>query len=317
MDHVMAVVEQAVGEGTGVNREEAKVGDCVAGRDVGRRIGMVCIGVKDTATVDNGGDVVSLAEAVKERIRDDGKVGTVKAVGVVDGQDDEAKEKGTAEEVDGAEDGGDEWLDVGGENGPVKCWKRVKAQARRRPGEDTNGLTLGRNPSHPAEDGESCEEISRHPEPAKHGEKSKRKEFEARHGPHLVEGAGNGRIFIRMKCRIEGDSDEGQRPGAEGRVDKEAAAKASQAIADEVGGQSDEKLVTHALGPGLIEEPGEVLNPYDVVCVGLTDGDGGHERHEHVLFLVKGAWVKAMSNAKESKTAIREGLFQELANWIG
>lgn len=101
-----------------------------------------------------------------------------------------------------------------------------------------------------------------------------------------------------MEGRVQSNRDEGRRPYTIRWVYQESSADTSNTVADEVGGQCDENLVSNVGGVGLVEILGEILDPDDIVCVRRVVGDISHDCDEHVFLLSEWPRVQTMASAK-------------------
>lgn len=228
------VVEEAVGQGGGVGAEEEHVDDDVAGGEVRGRVGLVFCVVDDAAVVEDGGDVVAVAEVVVGLVRVDWQVGGVVRVCKVHGNDDEHGEEHADEEVEGAEERHHERIDVGSQDVPVKSGKGVEAQAVVGARDVSQSGVVWSNPGHPAKGRKRCEDVVWEPEIDKHECEGVEEELESRHCPNLAEWAKGWRIALAVESAVEGNGDEGLWPYTIGWIHQESSADSSETVADEV-----------------------------------------------------------------------------------
>lgn len=254
---------------------------------------------------------------IKWLVRVNRQVSSVVGVGIIDSQNDEGGEEAADEEIKRAEEGDHEGINVESDDTPVKGGKGVHAKTSAGACNRSKSKIVGRNPSHPAKCSKRSEDIVGQPEEAKHAHKGDEEELEARHAPHLFEGTQSSWVGIAMERRVEGDSHERRGPYTIRWVHEESPADTSQAVADEVAGESDGDLITEVDGPLLVEELRQELNPDKIMGIRRALGNTGHEGNEHVLLLVEWTRVQAVANSPEGKSNIRQSLLPKFTERIG
>ena len=204
---------------------------------------------------------------------------------------------------------------------PVKRRPRVEhAQPVSEAGQNVEVEVVGRNPRHPAEEGEGLKEVVREPEVDEHGGERPQEELVARHPEdHLersLDGARSTRVVI-VQRRVEGNGHKRRRPHTVGWIHDESSCQARQAVTNKVGGQGDEDLVSKAAGVLLVKVLWEHLRPHDILRIRQTLSRIGHDSNQHMLLLVKRPRVEAVAVAKEFELVVGYQLFPRLAYRIG
>jgi len=105
-------------------------------------------------------------------------------------------------------------------------------------------------------------------------------------------------------------------PDGVDRVDEEATSETSKTVTNEVGGETDEDLVTKVLRPRHVEEARDVLDEDDVVGVRSSETDVCHDSDDHVLLHVEGTGVEGDLPAEDLERPPGQDCLEQLASRV-
>lgn len=269
------------------------------------------------AVINGAGNVVKSASVVVDPVGVDGQVAGIVDILVPEGKDNPHGRKGTDKAVEGAKERHHQRVRrVPEEDVPIPGGERIQTEAVVDTGDDVEIAMAGCNPANPVELGKRRKNVAGEPEPDKHGCEHEVEEVQPRDSPNLSERASDWRVATGVECRVERNGDEGGGPHAVRGIHDEATDDAGHAIANKVGGESNEDLVGKVRGVRLVEELRQILDPDDVVGIWCVVGDVGHDGNEHVLFSGKGSWVQAVSDAHDGDADIWKPSLSGLSNWV-
>jgi len=162
------VVEDGVGDSSGVNSEEYAIDKGVTGGEVSRRVSFITGLVEHTTLIDNPRDLVTVTGVIPNVIIVDRDVRGVPGVGVPNREDNRDSEERTEEAVEGAVEGVDKGVSSNGKLAPVKGRDGIEAKTSDATGNRGQVDVIWGNPSHPVEVGHGLDNVVGEPEVDKH-----------------------------------------------------------------------------------------------------------------------------------------------------
>lgn len=166
------VVEDGVGDGSGINRKEYAVDESVAGGEVSWRIGLVTCFVESCVFVQDLRDLITVTGVVPNTVIVDWDVSGVPGVCVPNAEDDGGREEGTEETVEGAIEWADEGVPCDGKLVPVPGGNGVEAKAADTASDRSQVDVIRGDPGHPVEIGQGLDNVVGKPEVDEHGGKT-------------------------------------------------------------------------------------------------------------------------------------------------
>lgn len=193
-----AMVEEGMGDGSGVKGEEYAVADYVTGAEVSRRISLVTGLVEHAVLVNDFQDVVTASGVIPNMVIVDWEVARVPGVAVPNRKDDRSGEERAEENVYDTVARADQRVHSDGSLIPVKGGEGVKADAA-----DTAGNRgqndVGRfDPSDPVEVGHGPDDVVREPEVDEHCAEAVHEPPQPRDGPAVC-----GLVALRVESTLQ------------------------------------------------------------------------------------------------------------------
>ena len=167
--NLATVVEDGMGDGSGVNGEPHAVDEGVASGEVSRRVSLVTLLVEHGILVDNFRDIVTGTGVGPNVVIVDREVSGIPGVGIPNREDDRGGDERAKETVKDTPEGVDEGVSIGGKLIPVPCGDGVEAKTATAASNRSQDDIIRGNPGNPVEIGHNLDEIVGEPEVDKHG----------------------------------------------------------------------------------------------------------------------------------------------------
>jgi hypothetical protein len=172
-DDLMTVVEDGVGDCSGVEGKEHAIGGCSARGEVSWRVCFVTLLVEQRGVVvDDPQDLVMRTSIVPNVVIIDGDVSGVPRVGVPNCEDDRGSDERTEEKVEDAVEGVNEGVSNSSKLAPVPSREGVEAKAANAASDCGQVDVVWGNPGHPVEVGHGLDDVAGEPEVDEHGAKT-------------------------------------------------------------------------------------------------------------------------------------------------
>ena len=166
------VVEDGVGDGGGVDRKEDAINEGVAGREVGRRIGLVTLFIERGVFIHDLQHLVTFRGVVPNVVIVYRDVSGVPGVCIPNREDYGSREEGTEKTVQGAIERGDQRVACDGKLVPVQGGDGVEADTADTTSYCSQVDVVRGDPGHPVEIRHSLNDVVGEPEVDEHGSKA-------------------------------------------------------------------------------------------------------------------------------------------------
>jgi hypothetical protein len=249
-DDLTAVVEDGVGDGSGIDGKERAILEDHAGGEVSWRVCLIALLVEQRGVlVDDPQDVVTRTSVIPNVVIVDGDVSRVPRVGIPNYEDDRGGDERPEETVEGTIEWVNEGVYKNGKLVPVPGREEIEAKTANTASDCSQVDVVRGNPSHPVEVGHGLDDVAWEPEVDEHSTKTVHEPPHPRDRPAVDDSVGLGmedslreargrdssRIPISAATYVQCDSGQVGWPNGTRWVYEESAGKASKTVSNKIG----------------------------------------------------------------------------------
>ena len=139
----------------------------------------------------------------------------------------------------------------------------------------------------------------------------------SRDAVELAERSPDRLVLLGVERLVQGDGRERRGPDGSGGVDQESSGETGETVADKVDTDRVHDLVAKVVGVALVEPERHGLGGDDVRRIRVGEGNGGHDRDQHVLLLVEFPGVQAVLSTEELESPVGKDPSEEGSAGVG